>query len=380
MQIFNNVLNFHIHKGKLFYQNNKFEFFYFDKKTKISTLFGSNNKFSVILTTNEIVFFSEANKCKVFTFQGALLYSFEGFTPRLINEYSNLVICTEGDLENKYISARSLKTLTKLWDTNFHGVLFFLCNYFFIVSKTSTNRNIFICLNIETGNVRWQYTLDESFDLVIDTPREKRTIQAFFTRICGDFGGYIWCTLYHDYLLRFDMETGDIQSWSLMDMIDDDQYRTIESCIYFRDILAQAHLNAEQGKIYGLHQKTFLEIDISTGAPKATVHDISETLTENGIEKAEYTPSLVWKQDKVYFCNNGSSTMDHNIGRLDIKTKKIDLVGKTQEKFIVDGMPGHYLLPYNQVMECSDDKVYILTKHGGDLCIYDIDEQKGTIS
>lgn len=380
MQIFNNVLNFHIHKGKLFYQNNKFEFFYFDKKTKISTLFGSNNKMSVILTTKERVFFSETNKCKVFTFNGTLLDSYEGFTPRLIDEYGNLVICTEGDLENKYISARSLKTLTKLWDTNFHGVLHHINKYFFLVDKPLPDRDRFICANTESGETMWKYTLDESFDEIPVNSFGNRMIKAYFTRLCGDYGGFIWCTLYNDHLLRFDMETGDMKSWGLMDMIDDDQYRTIESCIYFRDILAQAHLNAEQGKIYGLHQKTFLEIDISTGTPKATVHDISETLTENGIEKAEYTPSLVWKQDKVYFCNNGSSTMDHNIGRLDIKTKKIDLVGKTQEKFVVDGMPGHYLLPYNQVMECSDDKVYILTKHGGDLCIYDIDEQTGTIS
>lgn len=183
----------------------------------------------------------------------------------------------------------------------------------------------------------------------------------------------------HDFLLRFDMETGAMHSWSLMDMIDDDRYKTREDCIYFRDILAHAHLNAAEGMIYGIYQKTFLEIDISTGYPKAIVIDISETLTEKGIERVEYTPSLVWKQDKVYFCNSGSSTMDHNIGRLDIKTKKVDLVGKTQEEFVVDRVPGRYLLPYNQLMDFGNDQVYILTKHGGDLCIYDIDEQAGTI-
>jgi hypothetical protein len=375
MRKFININDFKFFKDKLFYVDSSFSLVLEGKQ-----IIDKNENPSSLSVLGDFLLFYENKNGKIFSKEGKIIDSFSGFYPYLLIENKDIMLCHENTEEFQYLTGRIYSNQKFIWKKPTISLKTHYNKDFYFIHHAYPERQTIFCLNIETGNVRWQYTLDENFDLVIDTPREKRTIQAFFTRICGDYGGYIWCTLYHDYLLRFDMETGDIQSWSLMDMIDDDQYRTIESCIYFRDILAQAHLNAEQGKIYGLHQKTFLEIDISTGAPKATVHDISETLTENGIEKAEYTPSLVWKQDKVYFCNNGSSTMDHNIGRLDIKTKKIDLVGKTQEKFVVDGMPGHYLLPYNQVMECSDDKVYILTKHGGDLCIYDIDEQKGTIS
>jgi hypothetical protein len=206
------------------------------------------------------------------------------------------------------------------------------------------------CRNISSDFIQWQFSLSY-FGKFKSNWEEERDYEI--EQFIGVFNNILWIKIsfFSGGLIGLDVETGELRHQLKFsdDFIGSTSIKTIkdDEVPFFRCNYSLL----DEGKIIGLANDIYYEIDLTTDKYKVTAYGLDDEFQKFGIDKEDISHNNVLQETLLYFFNHNQ----HTFGVFNIETKKI--IYLSEKINVPDTQEAWGKL---KDLKVSDDKVYIL--------------------
>jgi len=273
------------------------------------------------------------------------------FFPKYKNE--EIIIGDYKDGENRYLIARKTIDDSTIWKIDFTSTIFLICLQIYLVEFTKDLQKLkIVCFNFSSGLPLWHYFIPSGVYDWVDG--SGRTHQGEILKFIGVYDDILWIVLNSGRLLGLSKENGSF----IYDLCHPNLYpftwsetNKIEGVNIYN---YYTQLDEKQGKLFGLSNIWYWEINLKSFQRSFEIIDISATLHENGIERADAPVDYGWsfEGDEIYFGFTGRSLLKNNIGIFNRRSQKVTWSQKV-------GYEGEYH-PILSKIEFESNRLYVL--------------------
>lgn len=259
------------------------------------------------------------SKGKTFAFSKALNFKtpniFIDFFPKYVGE--NLLIgdCKKND--ERYLQARKLENEIVIWEIDFTSTIFLIYSQIYIV-KFSENLQKFNLFSYEifTGNPLWHYTLPEGVYDFEDIIRTNHKGEIY--RIIGQFNDVLWIAINNGYLLGLNVNDGNLV-YELAVPNNFSEFYPKESTRFNANY---SQLDEAEGKLFGISQNYYWEIDLQDPPNNYILYNIQTTCDAKNVvsKNIQYQ---TWQQDEIIFEEWSFAQDPAYVGIFNRKTRQI---------------------------------------------------------